>query len=293
MTLQLGILFALFCAVFSNLAFFYKHRGACSAPRVDISHPLRSAADLWRSKWFAIGMGVGLLAWLMHVAALTLAPLSVVQAVIAGGVALIAVMADRVFGMTVGSRQWWGMALTAVGLVLLAITMPTSTGTHSSFSVAAMISFEAVLLGVGGLLIIGPRAAGARAEHHGIALAAAAGILFGVGDVSVKALSGIVGDAGLIALVSPWTLVALVGSAGAFYASARSLQDGEAVEVIAITGTTASICNISGGILVFGDPMPADTVGIVIQAIAFVLVIVASALTPAPRAAPHGAPATA
>ena len=285
MTLQLGILFALLSAVFANLAFFYKHRGACEAPAVEIRHPLRSAADLWRSRWFAIGMGIGLLAWIMHVAALSLAPLSVVQAVVAGGVALIAIMADRVFGMAVGRRQWWGLGLTAVGLMLLAVTMPASNGAHASFSIAAMVSFEAVLLGVGGLLIIGPQAAGLRAEHHGIALAAASGVLFGVCNIGVKALSGIVGHDGIIGLLSPWTAVSLVGSFGAFYASARSLQDGEAVGVIAITGTAASISCISGGILVFGDPMPADTVGIIVQAIAFVLVIVASALTPAPRAA--------
>lgn len=293
MTLQLGILSALLCAVFSNLAFFYKHRGAQTVSRVDIRHPLRSAADLWRSKWFAIGMLVGLFAWILHVAALSMAPLSVVQAVVAGGVALIAVMADRVFGINVGRRQWWGLGLTAVGLVLLAVTMPHGSGAHSSFSVAGMVSFEAALLGVGALLIIGPRAAGAHAKHHGVALAAASGILFGVCNVGVKALSGIVGHAGIVGLVSPWTLVALIGSVGAFYASARSLQDGAAVEVIAITGTAASIVGISGGILVFGDPMPADTAGVIVQAIAFVLVIVASALTPAPRAALQPAGATA
>ena len=285
MTLQLGILSALLCAVFSNLAFFYKHRGACDAPSVDIRHPLRSAADLWRSKWFAIGMGIGLLAWVLHVAAISLAPLSVVQAVVAGGVALIAVMADRVFGMSVGRKQWWGLGMTAVGLALLAVTMPAASGAHASFSGAAMISFEAVMLGIGGLLILGPQAAGARAEHHGIALAAASGVLFGVCNVGVKALSGIVGHHGIVGLLSPWTLVAIVGSVGAFYSSARSLQDGDAVGVIAITGTAASICCIAGGILVFGDPMPGNTVGIIAQAVAFLLVIVASALTPAPRVA--------
>ena len=103
MTLQLGILFALLCAIGSNLAFFFKHRGACSAPSVDIRRPLHTAAELWSSKWFAIGMGVGGLAWLLHVAALALAPMSTVQAVVAGGVALIAVMADRIFGMKVGT----------------------------------------------------------------------------------------------------------------------------------------------------------------------------------------------
>lgn len=288
MTLQLGILLALLCALGSNLAFFFKHRGACAAPAVDIRRPLRTAAALWSSKWFAVGMGVGGLAWLLHVAALSLAPMSIVQAVLAGGVALIAVMADRLFGMHVGRRQWWGLAMTATGLVLLTITMPAQTGAHASYSLAPMIAFEAALLGIGALLIVGPHAAGARAEHHGVALAIASGVLFGVCNVSVKALSGLVSSYGVLALVSPWTLVALLASAAAFYASARSLQDGEAISVIALTGTAMSVCCIAGGILVFGDPLPGDPAGVVLQAVAFLLVIVASALTPAPRAALNG-----
>jgi drug/metabolite transporter (DMT)-like permease len=297
MTLQIGILLALLCAIGSNVAFFLKHRGACEAPQVDIRHPLRTAAGLWRSRWFAFGMGVGLVAWLLHVAALSLAPLSTVQAVLAGGVALIAVMADRIFGLPVGRRQWAGLALTGCGLVLLTVTMPATTGSHASYSIAPMVAFEAGLLGIGALLIFGPRAAGAAREHHGIALAAAAGILFGVCNVSVKALSGLVPEMGLMGLVSPWTVVALVGSAAAFYASARSLQDGEAVGVIAITGTAMSVCCIAGGIIVFGDPLPGDTLGIVLQSLAFLLVIIASALTPGPRSAigarPAGAPSPA
>jgi hypothetical protein len=281
MTLQIGILLALLCAVASNMGNFLKHRGCQTVVAVDIKHPIRSAAALWRSKWFAIGMGVGGFAWALHVAAISMAPLSVVQVVLAGGVVLIAVMADRMFGFEVGRRQWWGLGLTAAGLVLLAITMPIQHGSGSSFSLAPMIAFEAGLLGLGALLIMGPRA-GAPAEHHGVMLAAASGILFGVCNVAVKALTGIVGMHGVLGLVSPWILVAATASFAAFYASAKSLQDGEAVAVIAITGTAANVSCIAGGIIVFGDPMPGDTLGIVVQAIAFIMVIVASALTPAP-----------
>ena len=145
-----------------------------------------------------------------------------------------------------------------------------------------MIAFEAGLFGLGALFIMGPRLGG-PAEHHGIMLAAAAGILFGVCNLGVKALTGVVGDGGAIGVIlSPWTWVALSASAAAFYASARSLQDGDAVPVIAITGTAANIATIAGGIIVFGDPLPNDALGIALQALAFVLVIVASALTPAP-----------
>ena len=281
MTLHLGILLALLCAFASNLGFFFKHRGACEAPAIDVRHPLRSAKGLWCSKWFAVGMGVGGGAWALHVAAISLAPLSVVQVVLSGGVVLIAVMADRIFGYEVGKRQWIGLACTAVGLVLLGLTMPQPHGSHSTFSLAAMVGFEGALFGMGGLLILGPRA-GAPAEHHGVMLAAASGILFGVCNVAVKALTGLVGHEGVLGLASPWLLVAAAGSVTAFYASAKSLQDGEAVEVIAITGTAANISCIAGGIIVFGDPMPGTALGIVVQSIAFVLVVTASALTPAP-----------
>jgi drug/metabolite transporter (DMT)-like permease len=292
MSLHLGILLALLCAFATNLGFFFKHRGACEAPTVDVRRPLRCARELWSSRWFAIGMGVGAGGWALHVAAISLAPLSVVQVVLSGGVVLIAIMADRLFGFEVGRRQWWGLAFTAVGLILLGLTMPQPHGSHAAFSLAAMIAFEGALFGVGGLLILGPRA-GAPAEHHGVMLAAASGILFGVCNVAVKALTGLVGHEGVLGLASPWLLVAAAGSATAFYASAKSLQDGAAVEVIAITGTAANVCCIAGGIIVFGDPMPGTALGIAIQAIAFVLVITASALMPAPMRSAQRAAATA
>lgn len=282
MTLELGILLALACAFVANLGFFYKYRGANAVARVELRHPLRSGRELFSSRWFTLGMLVAAAAWGFHVGALALAPMSVVQVALAAGVVLLAVMADRMFGFRVGPRQWIGLCLTAAGLVTLAVTSPTMHGAHSHFSDAAMISFEAGLFGLGGLLIMGPRMGG-PAEHHGVMLAAAAGILFGVSDTAIKALTGILGAHGPAAvLLSPWFATALAASVLAFYASARGLQDGEAVPVIAVTGTAANIAGIGGGILVFGDPLPGTALGIALQSLAFVLVIVASALMPAP-----------
>jgi drug/metabolite transporter (DMT)-like permease len=282
MNLDLGIFLSLACAFVANLGFFYKYRGANAAPTVEVRHPLRSARELYSSKWFALGMAVATGSWGLHVAALALAPMSVVQVSLAAGVVFIAVMADRLFGFEVGRRQWIGLWSTAAGLVLLGLTLPAMHGAHSHFSQAAMISFEAGLFGLGGLLIMGPRIGG-PVEHHGVMLGAASGILFGVSDTAIKALTGITHAHGLLALVlSPWLAVAIIASIVAFYASARGLQDGDAVPVIAVTGTAANIAGIAGGIVVFGDPMAASPLGVVCQCVAFVLVIVASALMPAP-----------
>jgi hypothetical protein len=296
MALDLGILLALACAFVANLGFFFKYRGANAVPRVDLRRPFHSVRLLYSSKWFALGMIIATASWGLHVAALALAPMSVIQVSLAAGVVFIAVMADKMFGFKVGRRQWLGLMLTAAGLVTLGLTLPAMHGAHSQFSQAAMISFEAALFGIGGLLLMGPRMGG-PVEHHGVMLAAAAGILFGVSDTAIKALTGITGAHGIVGLaLSPWLAVAVLASIVAFYASARALQDGEAVPVIAVTGTAANIAGIAGGIVVFGDPMAASTTGVVLQALAFVLVIIASALMPAPvRSAgvPAGAPASA
>jgi drug/metabolite transporter (DMT)-like permease len=280
LTLQLGILLSLSCALATNVAFLLKHRGACAAPDVSLKHPIASAVGLFRSKWFTIGMLVALVAWTFHVLALALAPLSLVQAIIAGGLVFLTVLAERWFGFTVGTRQWAGVGLTALGLVLLAVTLPHHGGAHTGYSMAGMIAFESALLALGTFLVLSEKLG--SHEHHGVMLGTAAGILFGVSDVAIKALTGSVGGGGVTGMLSPWLLTCIAASVIAFYASARGLQKGEAVPVITLTSAAANVTAISGGILVFGDPMPSDPVGIVLQSFAFVLVIVAAALTPAP-----------
>jgi drug/metabolite transporter (DMT)-like permease len=281
MTLLFGILLAFACALATNVGFLYKHRGACAAPAVDIKRPLWSAKALFASRLFAIGMLIAAGAWVFHVAAMAVAPLSLVQAVLAGGVVLLAIMAERMFGLEIGRRQWLGLGFTALGLMLLGVSLPATHGAHSRFSVPGMIAFEAGLIVAGTLLIMGPRI-GARREHHGFMLGAAAGILFGVSDVAIKAISGMVASHGALGLLSPWLLVTIGASVAAFYASAKGLQDGDAVPVIAVTGTAANVAGIVGGIIVFGDPLSGNPVTLIVECLAFVLVLGAAWLMPAP-----------
>jgi hypothetical protein len=289
MTIFLGIFFALVCALTTNVGFLFKHRGARAAPAVDMRAPLRSAKALFSSRMFAIGMLIATGAWIFHVLAMATAPLSLVQAVLAGGVVLLAIMAERAFGLGISRRQWVGITLTAVGLLLLGLSLPAVHGAHSRFSVPGMIAFEAILLVAGTLLIMGPQI-GAPAEHHGFMLGAASGILFGVSDVAIKAISGMVGSHGLEGLISPWLAVTVFASVAAFYSSAKGLQEGDAVPVIAVTGTAANVSGIVGGIIVFGDPLSGHPVVLAIEFFAFAMVLFAAWLTPAPvRAASPGA----
>jgi drug/metabolite transporter (DMT)-like permease len=277
--LNVGVGLALLCAAVTQLGFLCKHKGARTAPRVELQHPLRSARALLGCRWFRLGLAVAAIAWVLHVAALALAPLSVVQAVLSTGVVILAVLGDRLFGCSVSGRQWAGVGMTALGLMLLVVTLPRQ-GADASFAAPAMVAFEAGMLVVGTLLVAAPRF-GTPAAHHAVMLGAASGVLFGVSDVAVKALTASAAAGPLGVLGSPWLIVAALASCVAFLASARGFQEGDAVPVIAATSTAANVTCIMGGILVFGDALAGNVLLVSMQVTAFVLVAAAALLMPA------------
>jgi drug/metabolite transporter (DMT)-like permease len=284
----LGLILALASAVATNLAFLFKHRGAVLAPPIRVRHPLSSAAGLFRSKWFAVGLAVAVVAWLLHVGALSLAPLSIVQAVLSGGLVFLAVFAERFFGFDLGRRQWVGVTITAAGLVVIGLTGGGANDPERA-SLAALIAVEGAIFAIGAALvrISARRHLPPRAE--GLLLGAAAGALFGVSNVAIKYIAE-ASPGPLLGLLSPWTLTAMIAGVISFFASARSLQIGNGVEVIALTSVAANLTAIIGGILVFHDPIGSGPLGIGARFVAFCLVIAGAALMPAPmRATPDAA----
>ena len=116
-------------------------------------------------------------------------------------------------------------------------------------------------------------------------LGAAAGCLLGVSDIALKFLTHVATGGPIEALISPWALAAVAASVVAFYASARSLQIGPAIAVIAFTSVSANVVAISGGILVFHDSIGVGAPQIAGRMLAFGLVIAGAALMPAPTRA--------
>ena len=105
------------------LGFLFKHRGAVESPAVDMRRPISTSLPLFRSPWYTLGLVVAMGGWGLHVGALSLAPISLVQSVIAGGLVLLTVTADRLFGHEVTRREWIGVGLAALGLAFLAATL--------------------------------------------------------------------------------------------------------------------------------------------------------------------------
>jgi drug/metabolite transporter (DMT)-like permease len=274
--MEIGIGLAVLVALATNLAALLKHRGCQNARAVHIGRPLSGLRDLARSRWFVAGWALAALAWMAHVAALSLAPISLVQAILAAGAVTLAVLSQRLFGDPVGRRQWLALTVGAIGLVLLVATLPHFHGSDSNFSLAGIVSFEGGLILLAAAIALGHRSARLSARH-GVLRAVLAGLLFALAGIAIKALTGGAGGPFMVA-----TLIALTVACGALaqYTAVTALQGGGAIETIGLMGLVANATQIVGGILVFGDPLSPSPLGIVLQVVAFAMVCLSALLLP-------------
>ena len=289
-SVQIGLLLALATAFASVVGFLFKHRGAVESPPVEMRRPIRTSLALFRSGWYTLGMVVAMAGWGFHVGALALAPISLVQSVIAGGLVLLTVTADRLFAHEVTRREWIGVALAALGLAFLAATLEGAGGeAHSDYADGRLVTYLIAVTAAA----IGVAFAARDSVHAGVLFGASAGLFWASSDTAIKALSGDLGEASAAAiLLSPLAVVIAAASAAGLVVSARSLQIGKAVPVIAVTSVAANALTIAAGPLVFAEPFPDEPFSAALRIAAFALVIAAAALTPAPVAAGHMEPET-
>jgi hypothetical protein len=275
-SVEVGLGLALLTAFSSVAGFLYKFRGARLAPAVELRRPVASSVALFRSPLYTLGIVIAMGSWGLHVAALSLAPISLVQSVIAGGLVLLTLVADRLFKIPVTRREWIAVTLMAAGLAFLAATLHGDAhAAHSRYDPGTLAIFVGAV-GCCGLLVA------ALARGRAVLLAVSAGLLWAASDTSIKALSSHLGHLGAGVLLHPLALVILVASLLGLVVSARSLQLGDAVPVIALTSAAANLTTIASGPIAFSEPLPHGQLELVVRLLAFGLVIVAAALTPPP-----------
>ena len=101
----------------------------------------------------------------------------------------------------------------------------------------------------------GPLAAFARASSS----APRRGLFWAASDIAIKALSGEPRRGRSRSLLDPLAAVIALASFAGLVVSARSLQVGKAVPVIAVTSVAANLLTIAAGPVVFQEPLPDDS----------------------------------
>lgn len=267
--LILGLVLAVGAAVALNGSYLLQHVGAAGAPAISVLRPIATMRGLLGSRLWAIGAAAGMLGWGMHVLALSKAPLSLVQAFVAGGLALTMPLSARVLHRSPTSGEKRAVATMALALALLAIGSGSAATVFAPWVLAAYLCGVAALAAIVAVLPLGSRRANA--------LALAGGTLYGAADVAIKALTSVAGHGGVAAvLTSPWLAAAALSTVGAFFCFQRALQSGSPISVIALMTAATNVVSIGGGFAVYHDSLGATPLLSALHAAAFGLTLLAA-----------------
>ena len=256
MTAAAGLVLALASAFALNWGWLEQHGAARELPRLSLARPAHSLRLLFGDRSWLVGFLVGVVGWVFYVAALTLAPLSLVQGTSAGGVGLLAALAHR-RGDAIPLADWSGAAAAVLGLVLIAVSLVGGATSATRPAPGALTLW---------LLVSGALAALTFTRRAGIA----SGSLYAAGDVATKA--AVFGGAwlGLVPVI-------LAAHGLAFVSLQLGFQGGEALETAGTASLLTNALPIAAGLVLFDERLPSGALGTV-RLVGFVLVIGAAGL---------------
>ena len=273
MIVAAGLLLALGSTAALSGGYFMQQRAASGLPPLSVRRPLGSLAALFRNVPWTVGFFLGIGGWVLYVAALALAPLSLVQATSAGGIGFLALLAR-----TRVRREQVGVALSMLGLVLLGVSLAGGSGAGGAGSIRAIVAWLACSAAIAAVAAF----PGARLLAPGAGLAAAAGVLYAAGDVGTKAAVH-----GGVRLAFVPALLAAHGLA--FVALQLSFQRGGPLATAGVATLLTNSLPIAAGFVVFSESLPGGPLG-VLRVVAFVLVVLGAGAL-GTHASPAAAPA--
>jgi hypothetical protein len=248
--LAVGLPLAAVSTTLTNLAYLREHDAAAAAPRLSLRRPLQSLTVLLTDRRWMLGFAMESSGFGCYAAALALAPLAVVQSVGAGGIGVLAYASARLSGRRLRRRETTGVAISALGLLLLAVSLTSSNGAGRQGSVAAILAWLGGSAGLAFLVLMIGRRRGDLAVAQGIA----GGVLFSIGDFSTKlATQGGVYLAFVATLIIGYVLGTSFLQMG--------YQRGGALSVAGLATLCANALPIAAGTIVLHEPVPSGALG--------------------------------
>jgi hypothetical protein len=264
--LTVGLALAAISTTLTNIAYLREHDAAAAVPCLSFRRPLQSLSLLVTDRSWMLGFAMESCGFASYAAALALAPLAVVQSIGAGGVGVLAYFSARLSGRRLRRRQASGVAISALGLLLLAVSLTRSNGAGRQASVAAILAW----LGGSAALAVLVLMIGRRRGDLAVAQGVAGGVLFSIGDFSTKlATQGGVYLAFAVTLIVGYTLGTSLLQLG--------YQRGGALSVAGLATLCTNALPIAAGTIVLHEPVPSGILGAA-RVFAFLAVIAGAIL---------------
>ncbi len=251
MKLTAGLVLALLSTSALSYGFYLQHASSGAVPALTLRHPLASLSALFTNLRWLAGFVIGLTGWALYIVALWFAPLSLVQAVSAGGVGLLALLV-RHGGGHLSRQERLAVTASVGGLVLLGLSLPGATPHTTAPGWEAPLGWVLISVFLAGIAAF----PAAPLLRPGAGLAVAAGLLYSAGDVATKAAVGGTSPALLFAVLLP----ACHGLA--FAALQMSFQRGTAMATAGVSSLLTNVLPILAGLTIFAEHMPGGVAGI-------------------------------
>jgi drug/metabolite transporter (DMT)-like permease len=200
---------------------------------------------------------------------------TLVQPVIASGVAVVLVLSRLVLRERLGRVEYACVAIMALSVVLLALSAagaPAQVGHQVSGVRLAIIATVSCLLALAAA-VCALRAGGRghRRPVSGVSFGIATGLLYGVAALAIKGLSGTlvhghgIGGTVLALLTSPYPYVMAACSAAGLLLFQTALQRCRISIVAPVSNVLGSIYFIVAGTWLFHERLPADPVRLALR----------------------------
>ncbi|MET9995147.1 DMT family transporter [Streptomyces mutabilis] len=234
--------------------------GAIVQEQVAASSPGAQYAPLRRLDWWA-AVALNGLGGLLHVVALALGPLSLVQPLGALTIVFALPMAALFVGRKAGATAWRGALMATVGLAgLLSLVGASDT---QSLDTAQRIVTAGVTGGVIVALMIAGRAAHRHPAVRSILLATASGIAFGMSSVFTKTVAVDWAGGVSVADLPSLAVIGVLATAGMLLSQASYRGAGLAAPLATLTVVNPVVAAVVG-ITMFGETFRYGTTGTVL-----------------------------
>jgi hypothetical protein len=261
-----GLLLAFASAIVINLAYLQEHRAAVALPALSMRRPLQSIRLLLGDRSWLIGFAMESVGFLLYVAALALAPLSLVQSIAAGGIGVLAFASARLAKRRLARVEIAGVLLSVLGLAALAVSLVGGKAKEGGGEIGPILLWLGVTAAVAVVCVVVGRRRWGAAVANGVA----GGLFFSIGDISTKLATQ--GGAR-----TAFAVLLLLG----YFAGTGLLQLGyQAGAALTVAGLATLLTNalpIAAGMVVLDEPVPTGWVG-AIRLLAFAAVVIGGVL---------------
>ena len=268
MKIALALAITVVSACCLDLGDLTQYSVASKVAALSLRRPVASLRSLLGNHRWLAGIGLEAVGWLLYVAALALAPLSLVQATAAGGIGILAIMISRFTHVRLTTKERIGVLVSVMGLALLGVSL---LGEHGNGSAAGYLWVGVWLIASASIAVICAGLLG-RVIGGGPAWGIAAGILFAAGDVSTK--MAVAGGLGKIIVFSVCLIVFYVVGTVVLQAG---FQRGGALTTVGLATLITNALPIAAGMTVFREPLPVGWVGAA-RIVAFAAVVAGAVL---------------